>query len=179
MNIQTDLTLLLKKFNNGTELAYFSKFEPLDENEKTWTNNGAGVNEHSLICIAEDLVLLDLENPQEMTEEQMSMVSWFKWKDICDSINPTLVSGSNVNAKRNYKTINTFKFWDGHRNAKVFNDFFELTAYARKDNGVWNAVVTSPKGEKILPLEIKYTSLRIDLFWFLSELAKKIDYDFG
>ena len=167
MNVQTDLTLILKHFHNGANLAYFSKYNPEDPTEVTWKNNGAGINEDSLICMADDLVMLDLDKAQVMTEEQMNMVSWVKWKDLYDQLDPTQISGSNVNCKRNLQTINTFVFWSGDKEVSLSNDFFDISATSIYEDNTWKAIVTTAKTVKRIKLEIEYEKIGINLHIFL------------
>jgi hypothetical protein len=184
MNRPNHILLILEYFNAGGEIAYFSKYEPQDPTEIHWTNNGAGVNEDTLVCMADAFTSMKFNNPQKLSEQEMDRIKWAKWKDLCDLINPVLISQSNVNAlSDNFQTVNTFHYYDGSMvsQATYENDLFEISAISQKiedcDNE-YEAVIFAPKGKVIVPIKRNYSRISFSLRVLLSDKIQKMNIKF-
>lgn len=176
MNI-IEPTLLLKRFHKCEEIAFYSQYEETDEH---WYNTGL-INENTLLCLADDLITLELPDVKKISNLEMNQVSWVRWADFQKLIDPTKISNSNVNVPNcpRLNTIGTLVYWEEGGSATLENDFFDMTAKSEFYNGQWCARVKSNKAEQVIPLKIDPNLVRSDLVGFLNDLVRKSRADFN
>ncbi len=153
---------IIKALDGKTEasVAFFNKYEKQDT---IWHNQGHTC-EDTMVCFVQDVLSLNPEHCQKLSEEDvLSIDSWVPWKEVYHALNPTTISGGSFNAtdSTRMRSINLIDVYLPIAKDIIDCKFFTMTATSRKTKDGWVAVLNSPKGEFIVPIETNYQGVRL------------------